>query len=181
PYVQSRAALRVIANLISYPLKGFGDFTVEQLQRSLGISAAAAHRAKAREFSEPFMTPKAVAPDKLHQAAEELGFRIVLRRSEEGRFSELMGAQAGLAPAVEHVITAYERQLTAGQQLKVMGISDRPEDLVTLAEASSSADWRGVLIASEATARPTDLPERTTVVASSAPTGWAAAIQSLVA
>lgn len=124
PYVQARAALRVIANLISHPLKGFGDFTVEQLQRSAGISAAAAHRAKAREFSEPFMTPNAVAPDKLHQAAEEMGFRIVLRRSEDGRFSELMGAQAGLAPAMEAVLAAYQSQLPAGQRLRVMGMSD---------------------------------------------------------
>lgn len=181
PYVQARAALRVIANLISHPLKGFGDFTVEQLQRSAGISAAAAHRAKAREFSEPFMTPKAVASEKLHQAAEEMGFKIALRHLEDGRFSELMGAQAGLVPAVEKVIAAYQSQLPAGQRLKVMGVSDRPEDLTTLANASSSADWREVWIAPEVADLPADLPDRTTVVNRSAPVAWAAAVQPLIA
>lgn len=180
PYVQARAALRVIANLISHPLKGFGDFTVEQLQRSAGISAAAAHRAKAREFSEPFMTPKAIAAKKLHQAAEEMGFKIALRRSEDGRFSELMGAQAGLAPAAEKVIAAYQSQLPAGQRLKVMGVSDRPEDLTTLIKASHSAEWQGVLIASEATDLPMNVPERTTVVTDLAPTAWATAVRPLI-
>ena len=181
PYVQARAALRVIANLISYPLKGFGDFTVEQLQRSTGISAAAAHQAKAREFSEPFMTPKAVLPDRLHQAAEEMGFRIVLWRSENGRFSELVGGQAGLAPAAESVIAAYQSQLPAGEQLKVMGISDRLEDLTTLANASSSFNWKGIWIAPEGADSPTHLPNCNTVVDDSAPTGWIAAVQSLIA
>ena len=181
PYVQARAALRVIANLISYPLKGFGDFTVEQLQRSMGVSVGAAHRAKAREFSEPFMTPKAIASDKLHQAAETMGFQIVLWRSEEGRFSELTGGQAGLAPAAQRVIAAYQNQLPAGDQLKVLGISDRLEDLTTLADASSSVNWKGVWIAPERADLPSNLPERTAVVNNSAPTGWIAAVQSLVA
>ena len=181
PYVQARAALRVIANLISYPLKGFGDFTVEQLQRSAGISAAAAHQAKAREFSEPFMTPKAVQPDKLHQAAEEMGFRIVLWRSENGRFSELVGGQAGLAPAAERIIAAYQRPLPTGEPLKVMGISDRLEDLTILANASSSFDWKGIWIAPEETDSHVHLPDCTTVVNDLAPTGWIAAVQSLIA
>ena len=180
PYVQARAALRVIANLISYPLKGFGDFTVEQLQRSVGGSAAAAHQAKAREFSEPFMTPKAVLPDKLHQAAEEMGFRIVPWRSENGRFSELMGGQAGLTPAAEKIVAAYQSRLPAGEQLKVTGISDRLEDLTALANASNSIDWEGIWIAPEGTSLSVDLPEGAAIVNESAPAGWITAVQPLV-
>lgn len=158
PYVQARAGLRVIANLISHPLKGFGDFTVPQLQRVAGLSEEAAHQAKAREFSEPFMTPKAVSAQTLIEAAEETGFAVIVRTEE--RFSELLGRDAGLASAARAVITAYQAQLP-DKTLKVMGISHRTEDLAVLASASQSAVYTEVLI-------------------SSAPAGWLSAVQSLL-
>ncbi|MEM6451080.1 MAG: hypothetical protein AAF703_12280 [Cyanobacteria bacterium P01_D01_bin.105] len=108
PYVQARAGLRVLANLISHPLKGFGDFTVPKLERFLAISAEAAHRAKAREFSEPFMTPKAVDADVLVNAAADMGFSVVLRDPQKTRFSELIGAKASVSSAVAKVVNAYQ-------------------------------------------------------------------------
>ncbi|MGB3298400.1 MAG: haloacid dehalogenase, partial [Phormidesmis sp.] len=135
PYVQARAGLRVLANLLGHPLKGFGDFTVPKLQQFLEISEDAAHRAKAREFSELFMTPKAVEPTALMKAAEEMGFGIILRSDEESRFSELIGAKAGLAAAVEQVVAAYQRQLAAGETLRVLRMGDRKDELTPLAEA----------------------------------------------
>lgn len=149
PYVQARAGLRVIANSISHPLKGFGDFTVDQLKRMTKVAEDVAHRAKSREFSEPFMTPKAVEIETLRTAAEEMGFGVVLRSDAEGRFSELIGAEAGLGKAAAQVVAAYQRQLPEGRRLKVMGVSDRAEDLSVLAEASGSADWTSVLLPSE--------------------------------
>lgn len=146
PYVQARAGLRVIANVISHPLKGFGDFTVPQLQRAAALSEAAAHRAKAREFSEPFMTPKAVDPQVLQQAAEEMGFELILRTAEESRFSELLGAGAGLGVAAKALLEAYRQQLAPNTGLKVLGLSDRAEDLSVLATVSKQlgAEWTGV-------------------------------------
>ncbi len=101
PYVQARAGLRVVANMISHPLKGFGDFTIPQLQRLADLSEEAVHRAKDREFSELFMTPKAVEPEVLQQAAEAVGFDVIWRTAEESRFSELIGSAAGLRVAME--------------------------------------------------------------------------------
>lgn len=164
PYVQARAGLRVIANVISHPLKGFGDFTVDQLKRSAKISEDAAHRAKAREFSEPFMTPKAVDAETLREAAEEMGFGLVLRSPDEGRFSELIGPGAGLEKAVTVVVGAYQKQLPAGETLKVMGISHRADDLALLAK-SQSVEWTSVLISPE----------------EPAPEGWLAAVTPLLA
>ncbi|MEO0869993.1 MAG: HAD hydrolase family protein, partial [Cyanobacteria bacterium J06642_11] len=57
PYVQARAALRVIANELQHSLLGFGDMTIQRLQKYTGLSAQDAQEAKAREFSEPFITP----------------------------------------------------------------------------------------------------------------------------
>ncbi|MGD1867643.1 MAG: haloacid dehalogenase [Phormidesmis sp.] len=153
PYVQARAGLRVIANVISHPLKGFGDFTVPQLQRAASLSETAAHQAKAREFSEPFMTPKAVDPAVLQQAAEEMGFEVILRTAEESRFSELVGAGAGLGVAAREVIAAYQQQMEADTVLKVVGMSNRSEDLSVLAAASEQAgvEWKAMdVVGSEA-------------------------------
>ncbi len=149
PYVQARAGLRVLANMVSHPLKGFGDFTVQQLQRLTGLSETAAHQAKAREFSEPFMTPKAVDPAVLQQTAEEIGFEMVLRSPEENRFSELIGAGAGLDAAVQAVITAYQHQAEPGRSLKVTVISSRSDDFAALTEVKESldsSDWQEILI-----------------------------------
>lgn len=148
PYVQARAGLRVIANIVSHPLKGFGDYTVPQLQRAAGLSEAAAHKAKAREFSEPFMTPKAVTEEALRQAAEEMGFGVIWRSPEESRFSELVGAGAGLVQAVSIIVEAYRSQLEADTLLNVVGISDRLAGLAELENVCEQLDnvtWQGVL------------------------------------
>jgi mannosyl-3-phosphoglycerate phosphatase len=151
PYVQARAGLRVLANAIAHPLKGLGDFTVPQLQKLLGVTAEAAHQAKAREFSELFMTPKAVEPTVLVQAAEEMGFGMILRPAEESRFSELLGPEAGLAGAIAQLIAAYQNQLPPGETLQVIGLSSHEADLVTLSEVSAEMDWQGVLLKAEPT------------------------------
>ncbi|MBE9062367.1 haloacid dehalogenase [cf. Phormidesmis sp. LEGE 11477] len=124
PYVQARAGLRVVANMISHPLKGFGDFTIPQLQRLIGLSEAAAHQAKAREFSEPFMTPRAVEPAVLQQAAEAVGFKVIWRTAEENRFSELVGADASLTAAVKILLGAYSSiDSSLARSLAVVGVS----------------------------------------------------------
>jgi mannosyl-3-phosphoglycerate phosphatase len=165
PYVQARAGLRVLANTIGHPLKGFGDFTVPQLQKFLGITEAEAHRAKAREFSELFMTPKAVETAVLTQAAQEMGFEVILRDPDENRFSELMGPGAGVEGAIPleglaiaQLIAAYQHQLPAEERLRVLGLSNREEELIQLGEAISlegfaiaPADWHAVRV-SEPTA-----------------------------
>ena len=150
PYVQARAGLRVIANAISHPLKGFGDFTVQQLERSLKVSENAAHRAKAREFSEPFMTPKSVDLDELKQSAKEMGFDVVLRDSADSRFSLLRGADASLTVAAEAVVSAYEKQIAGDNSLKVVGVVSQQDELDYLSKAKGSADFRGVLVSESA-------------------------------
>jgi mannosyl-3-phosphoglycerate phosphatase len=146
PYVQARAGLRVLANAVAHPLKGFGDFTVPQLQKFLGISEQAAHQAKSREFSELFMTPKAVDSAVLVQTAEEMGFGIILREADESRFSELMGPEAGLGGAIAQLIAAYQNQLPPGETLRVLCLSNRGEELARLAQSRVEPYWQGALI-----------------------------------
>ena len=143
PYVQARAGLRVLANEISHPLKGFGDFTVQQLERSLGVSEERAHLAKAREFSEPFMTPKSVDLESLKQSAKDMGFEAVIRDDKDSRFSLLKGAEANLTGAAEAVIAAYGR---AEDALRIGGIAISQEEIDALSTAEESFDWTGVLL-----------------------------------
>ena len=163
PYVQARAGLRVIANVVSHPLKGFGDFTVPQLQKMAKLSETAAHQAKAREFSELFMTPKAVEADTLHQAASEIGFELMLRDPEESRFSELLGEGTSLVSAATALLLAYQAQLEDGQDLQVMAISHRSSDLSSLDKVKAELGlnhWESILV-------------------ENAPDGWLDAIASL--
>ncbi|MEL7511029.1 MAG: haloacid dehalogenase [Cyanobacteria bacterium J06554_3] len=139
PYVQARAGLRVIANEVSHPLKGFGDFTVPQLQKMAKLTEPVAHRAKAREFSEPFMTPKAVDSAVIRQAAEEMGFGLIVRSPEESRFSELLGAGAGIEPAAKQLIEAYAQQADNAESWEIIGIGHREADLSMLAAAAKQA------------------------------------------
>lgn len=146
PYVQSRAGLRVLANLISHPLKGFGDFTVPQLERFLKISEEVAHRAKAREFSEPFMTPKAVETDVLVKAAKEMGFEIVLRDPETTRFSELVGGGASVSEAIAQIISAY-KQDNAAASVVVLGTEADRQSVLSATETVN--DWAAVIVRSQ--------------------------------
>ncbi len=139
PYVQARAGLRVVANMISHPLKGLGDFTIPQLQRLASLSEEEAHQAKAREFSELFMTPKAVEPEVLGRAAEEMGFNVIWRTSEVSRFSELVGAGASLTAAVAALLSAYS---SMGEILEVAGLSQHRSVLDCLRAATQSVDTK---------------------------------------
>ena len=143
PYVQARAGLRVLANEISHPLKGFGDFTVQQLERSLQVSEEAAHLAKAREFSEPFMTPKSVDLESLKQSAKDMGFEAVIREDKDSRFSLLKGAEASLTSAAGAVIAAYGEAEAA---LQVGGLAISQEEIDALSAAKGTYDWTGVLL-----------------------------------
>ena len=138
PYVQARAGLRVLANLISHPLKGFGDFTVPQLEKFMKVEEDVAHRAKAREFSEPFMTPKAVETAALIDAAKEMGFDVVLRDPEVSRFSDLVGAGVSVAAAAARVVAAY-----GADEVAVVGAE---EDV----DAIAAETWRKIVVRSQA-------------------------------
>lgn len=162
PYVQARAGLRVIANMISHPLKGLGDFTVPQLQRLASLSQEEAHQAKAREFSELFMTPKAVEPEVLQQAAEEMGFSVIWRSPEESRFSELVGAGASLIAAVEALLAAY---VSLGSPLEVIGLSQQQSSIDCLRTAAQSVD--------------ADISFREVLLRSTSAKHWATAVQAL--
>ena len=125
PYVQARAGLRVIANELHHSLLGFGDMTIARLQKYTGLSAKDAQEAKARVFSEPFITPKAVASEQIITAVESVGFKVVVG----DRFSHLIGPDAGKGNAVKHLVSLYQSVLQPEETIVTMGLGNSPNDL----------------------------------------------------
>ncbi|NJL47158.1 MAG: HAD-IIB family hydrolase [Leptolyngbyaceae cyanobacterium SM2_5_2] len=126
-YVTARAALKVLAQEIGRPLKGFGDWTVDQVAQLTGLSLEAAQRAKAREFSEPFMTPRNVTVEVLQRTAAEIGFQVVVG----DRFSHLVGAEAGKGQAMDHLLRVYQ-EAWPGEAVTTIGLGNGPSDLPLL-------------------------------------------------
>ncbi|QQE65240.1 haloacid dehalogenase [Leptolyngbya sp. BL0902] len=165
-YVTARAGLKAMAQILGRPLKGFGDWSVEQVEQLTGLSTAAAKRAKARDFSEPFMTPKNVTEADLQGAAEEMGFRVVLG----DRFSHLIGGAAGKGEAVRQLVALY-RSAYPDTPLTTLGLGNSPNDIPMLEVVDQPIILPGV------SGPHPQLAERGWPVAPSpAPTGWAEAV-----
>ena len=124
-YVTARAALKAIAQSIGRPLKGFGDWTVDQIMQLTGLPQEAAKQAKAREFTEPFMTPKNVTPEALRAAVEDMGFKVVLG----DRFSHLIGGEAGKGVAVHRLVELYRASHNPDAPVVTIGLGNSPNDL----------------------------------------------------
>ncbi|MBD0334000.1 MAG: HAD-IIB family hydrolase [Cyanobacteria bacterium Co-bin13] len=171
-YVVARAALKAIAQELGRPLKGFGDWTVEQVEQTTGLPHADAQQAKAREFSEPFMTPKNVEPEALVAVVEDFGFRVVVG----DRFSHLIGGEAGKGAAVRRLTELYQAGLPADSPVTTVGLGNSPNDLDML----------------EAVDIPIVLPGQNgphakladrgwQIAAAPAPDGWALALEQVLA
>ncbi|NEQ30240.1 MAG: HAD-IIB family hydrolase [Leptolyngbya sp. SIO4C5] len=127
-YVMARAGLKAVAQSIGRPLKGFGDLSIEQIQQLTGLSAQDAKEAKAREFTEPFLTPKNVATADLEAAAAEMGFQVVVG----DRFSHLIGSEAGKGVAVLKLKALYQAAMPH-RPITTLGLGNSPNDIDLLA------------------------------------------------
>ena len=169
-YVMARAGLKAIAQTLGRPLKGFGDWTVDQINALTGLSAADAHQAKAREFTEPFRTPKNVPTDKLKQTVHEMGFQLVVG----DRFSHLIGSEAGKGRAVRQLTQLYQSNLPEGVHLTTIGLGNSPNDLGMLENVELP-----VIIPGSKGPHP-GLSERNWPVAPApGPEGWAMAVEKI--
>ena len=170
PYVQARAGLRVIANELRHSLLGFGDMTIARLEKYTGLSAKDAQEAKAREFSEPFITPKAVTAEQIVEAVEAVGFKVVVG----DRFSHLIGPEAGKGNAVKRLVALYQSILPAGETIVTVGLGNSPNDLDMLENVDHAIVLPGV------DGPHPQLCDRGFAIApSSAPQGWVDAVTAI--
>ncbi|MGF1516755.1 MAG: HAD-IIB family hydrolase [Nodosilinea sp.] len=169
-YVTARAGLKAIAQDLGRPLKGFGDWSIDQVVQLTGLSPAEAKQAKAREFTEPFMTPKNVPADQLREAVEAMGFRVVIG----DRFSHLIGAAAGKGNAVHQLVKLY--QASSPGPVTTIGLGNSPNDLDML----ENVDYPIVLPGAHGP-HPRLADRGWAIAPAPAPDGWAMAVEKVLA
>jgi mannosyl-3-phosphoglycerate phosphatase len=169
-YIEARAGLRIIQSEIREILRGFGDFSDVEVATLTGLSHLKAKQAKAREFSEPFVTPKEVSTDELEAAAAEYGFRILIG----DRFCHLIGADAGKGKAVNWLLNYY-RSTVSTDKIVTIGLGNSPNDLEMLETVDIP-----IAIASQQGIHP-DLANRGWLVPQSpGAAGWAEAVADIL-
>jgi len=126
-YAEARLGLEKIATALNEPLRGFGDMSEAEICHLTGLSSDEAKQAKARQFTEPFVTPKKVTPERLHQIVQDLGYRIVVG----DRFCHLIGAGAGKGNAVQWLVDSYQFA-QPDAQITTLGLGNSPNDLEML-------------------------------------------------
>lgn len=167
-YVTARAGLKAIAQSIGRPLKGFGDWTVDQIGQLTGLPQADAKAAKARDFTEPFMTPKNVTPEALRDAVEDMGFKVVIG----DRFSHLIGGDAGKGNAVHRLVSLYQAA-NASTAVVTIGLGNSPNDLDML----ENVDYP-IVLPGQAGPHPHLADRGWTIAPAPAPEGWSLAVEA---
>lgn len=118
-YTEARAALKAVQEEISKILRGFGDMDEEAIQ-SLIVTSTVARQAKAREFSEYFITPSRLEIARLQQVAAEYGFKIIPGKN----LSLILGAKAEPAKA----ITWLKKNYSATEEIRTVGLGSTQAD-----------------------------------------------------
>jgi mannosyl-3-phosphoglycerate phosphatase len=169
-YIEARAGLRIIQSEIREILRGFGDLSDVEVANLTGLSQLAAKQAKAREFSEPFVTPKEISIEHLETTAAEYGFRVLIG----DRFCHLLGAEAGKGKAVTWLLNLY-RENTVTDKIFTVGLGNSPNDLEMLEAVDIP-----IVIASQKGINP-DLANRGWLVPQApGAAGWAEAIAGVL-
>lgn len=170
-YVMARAGLKAIAQEIGRPLKGFGDLSIEQVQQLTGLSVQDAQRAKMREFTEPFITPKNTATEKLIAAVESMGFKVVVG----DRFSHLIGGEAGKGVAVHRLVDLYATTFPETEKIFTVGLGNSPNDLDMLENVDQA-----IVLPGESGPHPQLADRGWQIAPKPAPAGWAIAVDEIL-
>ncbi|MEQ8997316.1 MAG: HAD-IIB family hydrolase [Coleofasciculus sp. B1-GNL1-01] len=126
-YAEARRGLEKIATVLNEPLRGFGDMSEAEICHLTGLSWDEAKQAKAREFTEPFLTPDKTTPERLNEIVQDLGYRIVVG----DRFCHLIGAGAGKGKAVQWLVDSYQ-SAQPDAKITTLGLGNSPNDLEML-------------------------------------------------
>ncbi|MEL7037248.1 MAG: HAD-IIB family hydrolase [Cyanobacteria bacterium J06592_8] len=126
-YADARQGLKAVAETLNQPLKGFGDLTEADIHQLTGLASDDVKRAKQREFTEPFVTPKNFSSAEIEEAVESLGFQVVVG----DRFSHLIGREAGKGKAVQWLIQQYQTH-QPNAKITTVGLGNSPNDLAML-------------------------------------------------
>ncbi|MGE5892637.1 MAG: HAD-IIB family hydrolase [bacterium] len=123
PYAELRKAIQELREE-GFPVRGFGDISIEELCGIASLSSEEAAMAKERDFDEPFLYdgPGHELP-RLLKRIREKGFKFT-----EGRFLHILGnSNKGLAISI--LIDLYKKAYGA---VETIALGDSPNDLPML-------------------------------------------------
>jgi mannosyl-3-phosphoglycerate phosphatase len=120
PYPDLVHALARAAADSGVGVRGFATMTDQEVADVTGMTIAEAHRARAREFDEPFTILDSSRANDLLAAIERQGKRW----SRGGRFHHVTGP-SDKAGAVRRLIALYRRQ---SRDTQTIGLGDAPND-----------------------------------------------------
>jgi mannosyl-3-phosphoglycerate phosphatase len=126
-YTEARAALKAVQEDITKILRGFGDLDEEQIQSLLGSSKSVARKAKAREFSEYFLTPSRLEIEQLQIVAAEYGFKIL----PGDDLSLILGAAAEEGKAIDWLTKNFLAN-DQNKHIATIGLGSTQQDLALL-------------------------------------------------
>jgi mannosyl-3-phosphoglycerate phosphatase len=124
-YTEARAALKVVQEEINKILRGFGDLDEENIQSLIGGSLKEVRKAKAREFSEYFLTPSRLEIASLQQIAREYGYKIL----PGDNLSLILGLEAVEATAIQWLTNNFTAN---GSVIHTVGLGSTKQDLALL-------------------------------------------------
>jgi len=109
-----------------YPIKGFGDMSVEEISYLTGLSLEEANLAKQREFSEPFIIEDESLIPQIEKKVSNFGLKI----TKGGRFYHLIGKEQDKGKAVSKVKEIFKTN--SWKNIKTVGIGDSKNDIPML-------------------------------------------------
>jgi mannosyl-3-phosphoglycerate phosphatase len=124
PYARIRGFMARFGS--RFGIRGFGDWTVDEIAARTGLPPDKAALAGQREFTEPFMPGPGADMDALVALAAEHGLKI----TRGGRFYHLIGAGQDKGEAVRTTRELFARCM--GSSLMAIGIGDSENDLPML-------------------------------------------------
>ncbi len=170
PYARLTESLREIRRATGLGLFGFGDMSVQEVSLLTGLEPAAARRAMAREYDEPFLA--ALRADQVQELEAEVR-RRGLRLTRGGRLYHLIGRHTKGA-GVDFLTRIYRSR---SPEVMTVGLGDGANDLSLL----ERVDIPVVIPCAPRRVDPALAGRPWTVAPAPGPAGWGAAILDLLA
>jgi mannosyl-3-phosphoglycerate phosphatase len=123
-YSRIREVFKKMEGHSSGKLRGFGDFSIEEVAELCDFSQDQARLAKMREYDEPFILRDIDALDKIQRIAENANLRI----TRGGRFHHLIG-ENDKGKAVLRLKEIYDKTF---KRIKKIALGDSQNDLPML-------------------------------------------------
>lgn len=169
-YTEARAGLKALEIALEMPLEGFGDLNEAQIQKLTNLPLEDVKRAKARDFTEPFVTPKNIPAHIVRAKVRELGLEVVVG----DRFSHLIGRTSGKGKAVQTLVKRYQRNYPQ-TEIVTVGLGNSPNDLPMLEGVNIP-----IILPGPKGIHPGLQGKNWQVAPSPAPEGWATVVQQLI-